>query len=265
MPLPGIIKDIIRPFYYAYLKFNWSWGYLRNSKKIIDEKKIPIIINNRNRVTTLKQLIEALETRGYTNIYIIDNASTYPPLLEYYDTCKYEVFRLQQNVGHLALWQTHVFKRFKNDYFVYTDSDVVPIEECPDNIVGFLWEELKKNKDIYKIGLSLKIDDLPDAYNKKQEVIAWESNFYKQKHGDGFYVAQVDTTFALYKPGVCYGANERLRMLRSAYPYMARHMPWYTDSNNLSEEEQYYIQSSRTDITHWTTYREGKFDEINKR
>lgn len=41
--------------------------------------EIPVIINNFNRLTTLKQLTKALVDRGYTNIYILDNASTYPP------------------------------------------------------------------------------------------------------------------------------------------------------------------------------------------
>lgn len=42
-------------------------------------KNIPIIINNFNRLTCLQRLIASLEVRGYHNIYIIDNNSTYPP------------------------------------------------------------------------------------------------------------------------------------------------------------------------------------------
>ena len=76
----------------------------------MDYKSIPIIINNYNRLTSLKILISSLEKMGYKNLFIIDNASTYPPLLEYYNTCPYKVFRLNNNVGYLALWKTDMIQ-----------------------------------------------------------------------------------------------------------------------------------------------------------
>lgn len=87
-----------------------------NPSSIKNGKEIPIIINNFNRLTTLCLLIEALEKRGYSNIYIIDNASTYPPLLEYYNKCPYTVFRLTENLGFKALWKSHLNKKLCNDY-----------------------------------------------------------------------------------------------------------------------------------------------------
>ena len=225
--------------------------YKLNRKPIKDAKKIPIIINNRNRVTSLKQLISSLEMRGYRNIYIIDNASTYPPLLEYYLTCPYKVFYLKQNVGCFAIWETDIYKQFINDYYVYTDSDVVPVEECPDDFLGFLWTELKRSKDVYKIGLSLKIDDLPDCYKHKQKVIEWESQFFNRPVSRFFFEANIDTTFALYKPGLKVGTNYYVKMLRSAAPYELRHLPWYIDSDNLPEEELFYVKNANT-VTHWT-------------
>ena len=49
--------------------------------KRINYKDIPIIINNYNRLEMLTKLIHGLENKGYHNLYIIDNQSTYPPLL----------------------------------------------------------------------------------------------------------------------------------------------------------------------------------------
>ena len=66
-------------------------------------KSVPIVINNFNRVNTLITLIHGLEIRGYNNIYIIDNNSTYPPLLEYYKDCSYPIYMLNKNIGHLAI------------------------------------------------------------------------------------------------------------------------------------------------------------------
>ena len=42
-------------------------------KKIKDPFNIPIIINNYNRFTTLKKLVEDLQKRGYKKIIILDN------------------------------------------------------------------------------------------------------------------------------------------------------------------------------------------------
>ena len=47
----------------------------------IDYKHVPVVINNFNRLTMLLKLIDSLETRGYDNLYKIDNASSYPPLM----------------------------------------------------------------------------------------------------------------------------------------------------------------------------------------
>ena len=61
--------------YYYFLREIISPSLIR------DAKEIPIIINNFNRLTTLRLLTETLTACGYTNIYILDNASTYPPLV----------------------------------------------------------------------------------------------------------------------------------------------------------------------------------------
>ena len=74
-----------------------------SSTQEIPYKDTPIVINNFNRIDTLLILIKGLETRGYNNIYIIDNDSTYPPLLEYYKKCPYPVYMLNKNIGHLSI------------------------------------------------------------------------------------------------------------------------------------------------------------------
>ena len=102
---------------------------------------IPIIINNFNRLSMLKKLIMGLELRGYTNIWIIDNNSTYPPLLEWMDEMKdkYHFVRLQTNVGHLSLFETGLYKRFWKGYYIYTDSDISIPDYVPADFVEFLW------------------------------------------------------------------------------------------------------------------------------
>lgn len=219
--------------------------------EIADPKQIPIIINNYNRLTYLQKLIDSLTSRGYNNIYIIDNNSTYPPLLDYYQRCPYTVFRLKKNVGYLALWQTGIFKKFSRSYYVYTDSDMCIDEGCPDNFMQHFLELHKKYKMAQKVGFGLRIDDLPDCFKNKGKVIDHESRFWSHQMEKGVYKAEIDTTFALYKP-FCGGKADRYHQtFRTGFPYVIKHLPWYEDSGNLSEEEIYYINSV-TQSTHWS-------------
>ena len=51
----------------------------------------PIFINCRDRITCLSVLVDWLEKAGHENIYLLDNDSSYPPLLEYYEQTPHTV------------------------------------------------------------------------------------------------------------------------------------------------------------------------------
>ena len=222
--------------------------------KIADAGGIPVIINNFNRLESLKLLIESLEKRGYTNIHILDNASSYPPLLDYYKSCRYEVVRLGRNLGFKALWKDKaVRKRFCRDYYIYTDSDVVLSDDCPADVVGRIFNLLRyKYKFAVKIGLYLRIDDLPDCFAGKEDVVAWEKRYHKPANGDGLYRSPTDTTFAIYRPHAGLNRSRYAEAYRTVPPYSVRHLPWYQDSACLSEEEKYYAEHC-SQSTHWTS------------
>jgi hypothetical protein len=256
------------PFKFFYYRALCSFKYLIeliSPSRIADYKRIPVIINNFNRLDTMIQLIDSLEKRGYSNIFIIDNLSTYPPLLEYYDTCRYTVFRLDRNIGMNALWGSGLYKRFINDYFVYTDSDMVPIEECPDDFLLFFLQTLKSHKLAQKVGFSLKIDDLPDCYAMKDIVISVEKEYFRYQHEELLYWAPIATTFALYRPRAkrIHG-NYYIEMYRTAYPYMARHLPWYMDSKNPDEENMYYMNQKLVATWYSKKYKENFMDKKEK-
>ncbi len=201
---------------------------------------IPVIINNYNRLDCLQQQVAWLERVGMRNIYIIDNASTYPPLLTYYRQIPHTVYLLSQNVGFMALWKTILFQRFRHDYYIYTDPDIIPTEECPVYAVAYFYAMLQKYPKVNKIGFGLKIDDLPDHYPLKEKVINWETKFWSNKVlNDNLFDAVIDTTFALYRPGANGGSESSA--MRAGYPFVARHLPWYVDVNQLSDEDEYYI------------------------
>lgn len=204
--------------------------------------EVPIIINNRNRFTFLKLMIDQLQSFGYKHIYILDNDSSYPPLLEYYKIVNAKVIFLKQNVGYKALWETEVFEQFKNKYYVYSDPDILLQKDCPRDFVYQLYVLLKKYLGKEKAGVALKIDDLPDYYANKQQAIKNESIYWSKPLEKDVYDAMVDTTLALYKP-LAFGNAEECDAIRVGGKLAAQHLTWYLDSNRLSEEELYYKAS----------------------
>jgi len=219
----------------------------------MDPKSIPVIINSRDRAASLCELVTWLYERDYRNLIILDNASTYPPLLEYYEQLEgiAEVVYLRKNLGSKALWCWSESGNMIHAPFVYTDPDVVPSAECPDNVVEFLLGVADYLGCPHKIGLGLKIDDIPDHYAAAPMVREWESQFWNRPIGklDGvpIYSAAVDTTFALYTSF----SHFSLHGVRTGAPYVARHMPWYVQSEFPSEEDIYYEQHASKAFHNW--------------
>ena len=214
--------------------------------------EIPIIINNRNRYSFLKQMVDQLTGFGYKNIYVLDNDSTYPPLLEYYKTAPINVIYLKKNLGYRALWISDVFEQFRDNYYVYSDPDILLQDDCPKDFVFQLYKHLNKYSSKEKAGVALKIDDLPEHYNLRQDVYKWEKPNWENKLVEHVYDALVDTTLALYKP-LAFGNAEECAAIRVAGKLTAKHLPWYLDSLNLSEEELYYKNNVSNTSSYWSS------------
>lgn len=212
---------------------------LRNlNSENIDYRDIPIIINNFNRIIYLEKLINWLNLAEMRNIYIIDNSSTYPPLLDYYKKTKHIVIKLNANIGYKAIWDTSIHLWFKGLPYIYTDPDILPIDECPLDAVSYFQEILNKYNDINKVGFGLKIDDIPDYYTNKPDVLKWEKKYWNKPISKNLYKADIDTTFALYR---AFSVKQQWgKTLRTGDKYLARHLPWYEAPNILSNEEIFY-------------------------
>jgi len=217
--------------------------------------QVPVFINCRDRLSPLRDLVAWLERAGCEEIYLLDNDSTYEPLLDYYRETPHTVIRLGENVGKWALWDAPgVFERTAGRQFVYTDPDVVPAPTCPLDALDRFAELLARYRLPNKVGFGLRFDDIPDHYAHKAEVIAVESAVLDWPVERGAYYFPIDTTFALYRPN----ASHAREAIRTGPPYVARHDSWYIDFDNLTEEEAFYEQraASSTPYTegmaHWT-------------
>jgi hypothetical protein len=214
--------------------------------------EIPVFINCRDRVTCLELLVGWLESAGCERIVLVDNDSTYPPLLEYYERTPHQVVRLGTNAGHRAPWDQGIVEAHTNGPYVVSDPDVVPTEECPRDAIAHLSELLQRHADRCKAGLGLAIDDLPEHYALADYVRAWEAQHWEHELEPGVFDAPVDTTFAVYRAGVPFAKKPSLR---TGSPYLARHLPWYIDSERLTDEERYYRQHMSLAANTWNQKR----------
>lgn len=201
-----------------------------------------IVINNFNRLSTTKRLIEQLEELGYSDIYIIDNNSTYPPLLSWYkNDYKYSLISLEENIGPRAIYDPKVRKLFIGEEWVtYSDSDIELNKNAPKGFIEELVsiaEEFKYNK----VGLALDISDLPNTpeaeHYRNWEAINWR---FPLEENRNIYKAAIDTTFCIIKPNLDF----QYEAIRVAGNFTARHYPWYINLNDLNEEDRYYIEEA---------------------
>lgn len=236
-------------------------------------KDIPIVILNKDRLNPLKSLVDCLRTRGYENILIIDNKSTYEPLLDWYKSSKLNVFHNNIAVTNFDNETFHKlaiihkippFSDIVSDYYVFTDSDVVPNENIPNDFIQHMKEiydefsgknvvmhetrhggRLWMSSQIDKVGLALKIDDLPES-DFKAQILEWETPYWydlvpHENENYKLYIAAIDTTFALHGPHK--HPRISINTLRMGGDYIGLHAPWYYDTHNLPEDEAYYVRN----------------------
>lgn len=227
--------------------------------QLLDIKKIPIIIISFNQYNYLKQNINIFLKLGFKKIVVIDNASSYPPLLDYFEEIKSKVkiHRLKKNYGHLVFWRRKdIFSLYSKGFYIVTDPDVIPLNP-QYNFVKKALMKLLKYPGYTKVGLSLNIDDIPLTYKFRQEVLAWESQFWVKDRDKMCFIANIDTTMALYKPNYMYHVNTFYKGLRLKKPYIAKHGGWYIDYNNLTGEEQFYLNTVN-ESSSWAANSKGK-------
>ena len=211
--------------------------------------KIPVIINNRNLLEWPRQMLHDIQKfDNVGDIIIVDNNSTYEPLLEWYATNPCEVIRLNENMNQSAPWLIGIPFDRKYEYYVVTDPDL-DLSNVPKDCLNVLKEKLEKYKEFDRIGLS--ISTIPDIKEDKT-LYYWvrgSLGHYWDKTAleDGLLKRHIiDTTFGLYH----ISRNKSGSSCSLDRPYSVRHLPWEItqhEMNNLKElnpEYYYYLQNA---------------------
>ena len=210
-------------------------------------KKLKCYVTMYNRLTWAKAYCEDLVKAGL-EVILIDNNSDYPPLLEWYKNCPYEVIRMGGN--HWAwVYFTHVRKP-GDDRFVFVSDSDLDISKIPLDWPDVLMNGLVKNKvRAWKAGFSIELDDLPNN-ELTRAVLAHERPMWAQPQTpEGFYASAIDVGLALYDfdfEGGTRGIGKPLwyDAIRAPRPYVLRHLDWYMTKENVTEEDLYYLSTA---------------------
>jgi len=234
---------------------------------------IPIFIITCDRMEVLKRSIlsyyDSIETPF--EIVICDQGSTFKPMVAYLKELQADGIRIYRwkdnNDGETTNFRRDDKKIGEDikDYFithpesnyVVTDPDILL-----DNVNGDILEAyayvLKKILQVTIVGPMLRIDDIPDYYPKKIKLTtsSWHVNFHaREVHSIDYegtqirYVfAPIHTTFGMFRAGAKWHGN---RAIRTFAPYSAKHLDWYLDPDNLTEDQKYYMKHASTNA-HWS-------------
>ena len=203
--------------------------------------KVPVIINNRNLLTWPKAMVRDLRKWEWIgDIYIVDNGSTYEPLLEWYATKPCEVISLGVNVGHQAPWLCGLVQKLGEPYYAVTDPDLDLSKTSKQTIVRCV-EWLQEFPFVGKVGLLLRWDDVPPRSSYYTHVNTYEAQ--RQKSSPIIKAAKVDvaidTTFAVYNRQDYFIGG--VSLLESA-----RHIPWYYSEKERKADKEFsqYLASA---------------------
>jgi len=238
-------------YFFANLKFrlyNLKNALFNNvvRKQNNNYKCIPIIIISYNQLCHLRNLIDYLRNSGYRNIVVIDNNSSYKPLLDYLNKLNKDIIvhRLNKNYGYRVFWnRIDIFSKYTKGFYAITDPDILPTKDCPEDFLKHFKKILKHNSQIDKVGFSLELNNIPNTNPLKDEILNWENKYWQKTDKKGNFLAEIDTTFALYRPGRPFVSYKGIR---TKYPYSAHHKGWEIDANNLTEEQKYYLETANS-------------------
>jgi hypothetical protein len=222
---------------------------------------IPIYVICYNSLYFIRNFLKQLE-RFPNPVVILDNASTYPDLLAYYDEVQIQwgdcltIHRLHHNYGHTVY---HIRHDLMPEWYVISDPDLELHPNMPVDAVEQLYQ-LALQYNTCKIGLAIDISE-PEKfidnprYNVGKSIVQWEEQFWYHRieNNDKYklYHADIDTTFCLvHHPSL----NTNKSRIRVADTFTCKHLPWYKGyiTKHISPEEiSYWKQNNISSSILW--------------
>eukprot|EP01004_Peranema_trichophorum_P002530 NODE_1582_length_1896_cov_45.523971_g1340_i0.p1 GENE.NODE_1582_length_1896_cov_45.523971_g1340_i0~~NODE_1582_length_1896_cov_45.523971_g1340_i0.p1 ORF type:complete len:577 (+),score=66.15 NODE_1582_length_1896_cov_45.523971_g1340_i0:71-1801(+) len=248
--------------------------------------KIPIFIITHNKLIALKSMLASLNHLSTTyEIIIHDNNSTYRPFLDYLtflqdqgikvirstSSLGAEEFpdipqsllndaftdKIKRRLNSVAKTIAHWYSSNDSPYYVVSDCDIeLPSFVAPDLLEMFA-HVLKNNPKVQVVGPSLIHEDIPSYYPLKQKVLHNQETPYFQyylpwkKAAYQIQMGYVDTTFGMYRKGFPF--HRKNEGLMVGCPYCVRHLDWYINPLNVTEDVKYNFFHSSKVVGTWGT------------
>lgn len=252
----GLLLLLINVLYY-------SQRPLRCTKKVVAipqqcKPQIPVVLLAYNNPTLLRSLIDQLEKCFNASVSVIDNGSTYPPMVSYLDELKARnitVYHMSRNLGpHVLFKEGREILSQLPQYFALSDSDLRLNDHTPSNFLC-IFAVLTDLLSTPKVGVALDLYDKDDMltlkkYNARPSIYAWEKGLYLQRMmvpgweeiNTMLYKSSIDTTFAVYNKKHMLDANGNFAFTYSAVRvagiFAAKHRPFYRRTFNLLNESE---------------------------
>lgn len=215
-------------------------------------RAIPVFINSFEQLTYLRDTVDWFLKNGFSNITVMDQSSTYPPLLAYFASPEFrDHVRLLRfkNIGpRRAVRRAAAMTGFDKP-FIFTDPDLeLPAAPDPNFLTRLL--RLGRLYNVVKVGLALDI--YSDRVNAKQPigrftVFSYYRRFFRNPLETNVYQVGVDTTFFVYVPKNdpkqehILSSQPRIPALRVAGDgFLAQHRPWLHNNGMPPNEEDFY-------------------------
>lgn len=243
----------------------------------LENNMVPVFIIVHNQLESLKKSLKSYES--YINSpkqFIFHNAnSKYQPTLDFLDSRERQgdiVYHSSNGrgvphrpaFGHKKMpgpdivdtIQDYISTRPSIEYIILTDPDVELYNTHINLIETYIY--LLNKYNVYAVGPSLIIDDIPDFYPKKHLVYKEQGRFHKSPRisenfmGCEFEItkAAIDTTFQIIRAKNIDRNFPHYNCIRVFEPYSAKHLDWYIDPNNMTDC-QAYCSNNASKVSHW--------------
>lgn len=237
--------------------------------EMILRRSTPVIINSFNQLTYLKNIITKLCAEGFRNIYVLDQASSYPPLQEWLAGVQERGQALPLfssiNKGPHDFFLSKTYDMFGGAPFIYSDPDLSWNQLAPEFLTRLF--ELAHRHHIFKVGPALKI---PDKNQIKPNlkciqdgsvgmgIAEYEARYWITEVEPRVYNSPIDTTMHLFLPQYYKHGAPLITGLRvSGEGYDMLHQPWFINDPMPNDEYDFYLK-----LTKHTTWRPA--EEIQK-
>ena len=200
---------------------------------------IPVFIIAFNNPTYVSSMIDQL-LKYTSDIYVIDNCSTFPPMIKLLDETKVNVIRMPQNYGHMVYLRPEIQDLVKGDCYCITDPDLRLNQNLPSNFIE-IFKNISDDYQMYKVGFALdRLNNIrTDVTFKGKSITDWEAFVWNCRVDHPkieMYYAEIDTTFCLINKK--YKDDNLCNHIRVAGDFLCIHRPWLvTWKDELPEDE----------------------------